>query len=135
MTIEQKLKELIVSRYGSMVNFSRATGIANSTLATILKRGINKANINNIFLICKELGISATALSDGEIKKAEENPKKYEYIDLQEKIDQMRKEIYSTTIYTLDGQVVSFDQLNFILDGVQFCIDSIAKFNGRKKDN
>ena len=72
MTIEQKIKKLIVEKYGSMTAFSKEVGIANSTLSTILSRGINKAGINNIFKICKALDISADALATGEIQKQEE---------------------------------------------------------------
>ena len=51
MTTEDKLKDLILSKYGSMINFSSQIGMANSTLATIMKNGIHKANVTNIMVI------------------------------------------------------------------------------------
>ena len=67
MNIEERLKTLIVERYGNMLNFSNKIGMANSTLATIMKKGIHNANVSNIIKICKELGISADALANDEI--------------------------------------------------------------------
>ena len=67
MKVEDELKDMIVERYGSAVNFSSEIGMANSTLATILKKGVMNSSITNIFKICDALGISADALAVGEI--------------------------------------------------------------------
>lgn len=42
---EQKLKELIISKYGSLNKFCEAINMPWTTLDSILKRGISKANI------------------------------------------------------------------------------------------
>ena len=67
MTIEEKLKDLILNRYGSVVRFSEDTGLSNSTVATILTRGIHNASIGNVLKICKTLGISADELAHDRI--------------------------------------------------------------------
>ena len=67
MTIESQLKELIVERYDTVVNFSKVVGIKNSTVAAILSRGVNNSTVDNVIKICNELHISADALADGKI--------------------------------------------------------------------
>ena len=67
MTTEEKLKELILSRYQSIREFTIAIDIAYSTFDTIMKRGIRNANVSNVIKICNALHISADALADGEI--------------------------------------------------------------------
>ena len=45
---EQKLKELIISKYGSLNKFCEAINMPWTTLDSILKRGISKANITKV---------------------------------------------------------------------------------------
>lgn len=65
--VETKLKELILSRYGTLAKFCEKIGIPWSTLDSILKRGVEKANISNILKITKELDLDVEALARGEI--------------------------------------------------------------------
>lgn len=67
MSVEVELKELILERYKSLRDFTIKIDMPYSTLDTILKRGVNKANVVNIITICKELGIDAESLSEGKI--------------------------------------------------------------------
>lgn len=62
--IENKLKDIIVERYGSISYFSKKIGLPYSTVDTILKRGIGKANVLNVIKICNELGFSVDSLKD-----------------------------------------------------------------------
>lgn len=67
-TIENKLKELILTKYKSLREFTLKIGMPYSTFDTILKRGVDKANIINILKICNELNISADRLANGIIE-------------------------------------------------------------------
>lgn len=60
MTTEDKLKEFIVMKYGSLFNFSKVIGFPHSTLVSILKRGVQ----NNIGILCTALHISVDALAE-----------------------------------------------------------------------
>lgn len=66
--IEKEIKNLIIERYGSLVAFSEKAGLPNSTIDSILRRGIGKANVENVMLMCKELQISIDALRHNVIK-------------------------------------------------------------------
>ena len=76
MTIEDELRLLIVTKYGTLTNFGKKIGMSQSTLSTIFKRGIQKTSITRIFKICDELGISADALAEGKIINKEDYGKK-----------------------------------------------------------
>ena len=67
MTIEDKLHDLILSRYHSVREFTIAIDMPYTTMHSIFKRGIGNSSVTNIIKICKALGISADALADGEI--------------------------------------------------------------------
>lgn len=68
MTIEEELKDYILSRFQSLSEFCNIADVPNSTLSSILTRGLDSANVGNIIKICKTLNISADALADGKIE-------------------------------------------------------------------
>ena len=47
-SIEHELKELILKRYGSLSEFCKKIDLPWTTLDSILKRGVDKANIRNV---------------------------------------------------------------------------------------
>ena len=67
MTIEQKLKDLILKRYHSIREFTIAIDIPYTTMDSIFRRGIGNSSVTNVIKICKALRISVDALADGEI--------------------------------------------------------------------
>ena len=67
--LESKIKELIISRYGSLKKFSEKINMPWTTLDSILKRGIANSNITNVLKITRELG-----LDDGELLFASNEP-------------------------------------------------------------
>lgn len=67
MTTEEKLKEYILQKYGTIKRFSAIAGIPNGTMANILRRGIMNSSVDNIIAICRTLEISVDELADGRI--------------------------------------------------------------------
>ena len=67
MTIEERLKDLITAKYGSLRKFSEECEMPYGTVDAIIRRGINKANVQNIIKMCNVLEISTDALADGKI--------------------------------------------------------------------
>lgn len=68
MTVEERLKAFILTRYPNVKAFSKAAGISNTTFASILKRGIENSGVQRILYICRFLKIDADKLVDnGEI--------------------------------------------------------------------
>jgi len=71
--VEMELKDLILKRYGSLSEFCKKIGIPWTTLDSILKRGVEKANIKNILKITTELGIDVESLAAGKIVSSSSN--------------------------------------------------------------
>ncbi len=67
MTTEEQLRDLMIKKSGSVNRFAQEVGISQSTIFSILSRGINKANIESIITICRALSISADELAEGRI--------------------------------------------------------------------
>ena len=67
MHIENQLKQLILSKYSSLKAFSDYVGISNSTVDSIIKRGVKNANIANVITICRALNRDVDELANGNI--------------------------------------------------------------------
>lgn len=74
MAIEEQLKDVILSQYKSCREFCLVHKIPTSTLASIFKRGINRASVDVIINICSALNIDVNALCDGKIKYLQQYP-------------------------------------------------------------
>lgn len=62
--MEEQIKKLIIEKYGSIRNFSDKIGLPNSTVVSILDRGIKNSNITNVMKMCKALNLSVDNLVD-----------------------------------------------------------------------
>lgn len=70
MSTEEKLKDLILSKYKSVREFTITVDIPYTTLDSIFKRGIGNSSVSTILKICNALHIKADALANGEIEPA-----------------------------------------------------------------
>lgn len=67
ITVEEKLKNLILSQYQSFREFTSYAGIANTTFDSMMRRGIRNSNVTSVIKVCNALHISADALAEGKI--------------------------------------------------------------------
>lgn len=56
--LEEKIKELIIEKYGSVRQFALKIDVPYTTIDSILKRGIDNSNVSNVIKMCKALHIS-----------------------------------------------------------------------------
>ena len=56
--LEEKIKNLIIEKYGSIRQFAIKIDIPYTTIDSILKRGIDNSNVSNVLKMCKALDIS-----------------------------------------------------------------------------
>lgn len=56
--LEEKIKDLIIEKYGSVRQFALKIDVPYTTIDSILKRGIDNSNVSNVIKMCKALGIS-----------------------------------------------------------------------------
>ena len=73
MQAEERIKELIVATYGKVRAFATESGISYTTVRSILERGVMNAKAENVFKMCRLLGISPDTLADW---KLEDSPTK-----------------------------------------------------------
>lgn len=62
--LEDRLKELIIEKYGSVRQFAFKIDIPYTTVDSILKRGLDNSNVGNVIKMCKALDISIDTLLD-----------------------------------------------------------------------
>ena len=101
MSIEEQLKALILSRCKSVKSFAEAAGVPNSTVDTMLKKSVLKAEIGNVIKICKFLGISADGLGEGKIVAREQielTPAEVELIKSYRKLDVVSQRVVETVV-------------------------------------
>lgn len=132
MTTEEKLKEYILTRYNSIREFAQIAEVSNSTLDSILKRGVNNSNLTNIKKICKTLGISVDELAEGRITPIVPGSIGYhlvnENIDI-EVSDFLRDTKSSLELYKrfmLNGKPIDKESLSTIIKAIEIGED-IAK--------
>ena len=67
-TIEEQLKEIILTQYGDMKSFAIKAGMPNSTLSSMLQRGILNTTIGKVIRLSDTLQISVDGLVEGKIE-------------------------------------------------------------------
>lgn len=105
--LENKIKKMIISRYGSLSSFCEKIELPYSTVDSILKRGLAKANVLNVIIICDELGISIDSLKQGiikpiETKKTTREDVMFQFKSLLDKDNKLSEQQKQHLINTLD---------------------------------
>lgn len=130
MTIEEKLKDYILSNYKSLRNFVNSSGIdlPYSTIDGMLKRGIGNATIDNVLKICKTLNISADELANNRIVPINTTIQSRSYMtDIDKIIEYTKRNIHEYNDLTIDGQSMSENEIEMLLDGLDIAIGIIKR--------
>ena len=127
MTIEDKLKGMIIDEYGSMIEFSKQIDMPNPTLSSILTRGIKKASISNIIKICKALQISADELANDRIVHVSHDHPHLFLNDIVKMIDFMRDNPEQYSDLEIDSILLSEDELEMLLNGMSMAVGFIRE--------
>ncbi len=132
MTIEEKLKELILSKYGTVKDFAHLTDLPYGTVDTILRRGIHKASVTNIIKICQTLGISADELAKDKIvsfdKKVINRSHMTEMLDI---VVYAKRNINEFNDLTIDGKLMTRNEIEMLIDAVDVTIRFIKRHRER----
>ena len=131
MTLEEKLKELILIRYDSVREFGKIVDIPNSTLISIFKRGVDNASVSNIIKICKELKISVDELAEGRITPNIPTNIVGEMIEVKEIISDTKQQLLYGYDLTLDGEKIDQDSLNVIIDSLEIGLEMANKTHNK----
>lgn len=125
MTVEDRIKSIILERYGSVSEFTKTIGMANSTFATIMKNGLRKANVSNVIKICKELNISADELVHDRIAHVGQIAQSQ--TDIESIIASAKIDILSASDLTLGGTSLSDDERQTIIDALELSVELIKR--------
>ena len=140
MTVEERLKDLIIRQYGTMKDFTDHIGIPNSTFANILRRGVQNANVLTIIKICQALGISTDDLAEGRIVPV--NRPVSEPTSIEDIIEDTKQKLLNGGNLTLDGQPASANDIYAIISALEVSLEvgkkhslMAAKKEMKKKDD
>ena len=125
MTVEERLKDLILKQYGTMKNFTDHIGVPNSTFANILRRGVQNANVVTIIKICQALGISTDDLAEGRIvvlNRSEKAPTKIE--DL---FDELKRHLLNADNLTLADLPATAEEIMLLVNNLDVSLEVIKK--------
>lgn len=93
--LEEELKQMILERYKSIREFTNVIDMPYSTIDSVLKRGINKASINTVIRICRELKIDTEKLAGGTIESTQKPNTLAAHFDgteyTEEELDEIRR--------------------------------------------
>ena len=120
VSTEDKLKELILTKYDSIKAFSDTIGLPNSTVVSILNRGVLNAKVENIITICNALNISADALAEGKIVV---ETKSQEVTDI---LAQVKQQLLNNEGLMFNGKPADQESITSILNAMEIGME-IAK--------
>ena len=118
MTIEDKLKDYILTRYKSVREFSQVANLPNSTVKSVLSRGVNNSSLSVVIKICNTLHLSADALANGEIKAREDIYTK-PITDVKIILDDTKNKLKHTNHLTIDGNEVDIEIIDPLLESLE----------------
>ena len=134
MSIEERLKQLILQKYGTMREFSKQIGMSQSTFSTIMNRGIHKASIGNIIKICKALQISADELANNRIVPIKKEQSSHVFFsDIPEMLEYMRINRNEFSDLTIDNKPLSDLEYDTVLNCLTLSIEFVRDLREKRK--
>lgn len=128
MTIEEKLKEKIITEYKNLKNFTDKTGLKYTTVDSMLKRGIRNSNIQNVINLCEVLHISVDELVKGNIVPVSHE---MDAVDLMHLLE--LSEYHLRNQATLDGKPLSESEVDFITGSLDLIVEQVRKNRNRAR--
>lgn len=132
MTIEEELKNLILSRFKSLREFTIYYDIPYSTVNSILKRGVENSSVSNVIKICQALSISTDELAEGRIVPSEDiNGADVPIIEVSNIVELYKYRAKNSDSMILDGKPLTPDEAQTFIDGLDIIVTLIRKKRGK----
>lgn len=131
MSAEQQLKNLILSRYRSIREFTIAVDIPYTTIDSIFRRGIDNSSVTTVIRVCKALGISADELAEGRITPTRNYraDRRDNSREIREQLNRFKMELASMGDLTLEGEPVDEGTLEAIAQGIDVSYETVVRYN------
>lgn len=127
MTIENKLKNYIMTRYSSLREFTIESDIPYSTVNAILKRGIANSSLSNVSKICKALNISLDELEHNRVVPLYKPDNSEESIELSNIVQFYKFKLQKLEDITLDDRPLTDNEKYFIMDSLEIMLEQIRR--------
>lgn len=131
MTIEEKVKDLIITKYKSVRKFTQYADMPYTTLNTMFKRGITNSTLSNVLKLCEALQISADDLAEGRIVPVGEAVPKNSITDVDTILAYTRRNVQEYTDLTIGGEALTQSELEVLLDALEVAVQIIKRHRGR----
>lgn len=129
MSTEEKLKELILSKYKSIREFIQEIDMPYTTIDSMFRRGIGNSSVSNVIKICKALGISADALADGDILFVKTRTPGENTIEINDVLEDTKDLLSGDGAITLDGVPIERAGIESIIDAMEVVVEIAKKKN------
>lgn len=123
MTVEERLREYIISRFGTVKDFASKCGLPYGTVITILRRGIANSTLNNVLVMCKALGISADELSNGRIVLLSDAEQPSDSGDIVSAV----RTLIATGNYSIGGKPLTSEDTETIINALEIASSMIKR--------
>lgn len=120
MTLEDSLKDLILSRYHSIREFTTLIDLPYTTLDSMFRRGVENSSIVNVSKVCKALGISMDALANGKIEPIRKSPPNLvnDWIEVDDILDHTKDVLIHHGGVTIDGKPIGVNAVDSIIEAM-----------------
>lgn len=137
MTIEDQLKNLILSRYRSIREFTITIDMPYTTIDSIFRRGIGNSSVTNVIKICKALGISADELAEGRIVPVSHRATERRGAprEIHEFLNRFKMELATMENLTLEGEPVDENTREAIAQGIEVSYETVRRYNKNHNKN
>ena len=127
MTIEEKLKEMILAEFKTVQGFADKAGMKYQTAVSILKRGIDKASVQNIIKLCNTLGISVDELAKGRIIPANADNRLNPLTNLESIIDIAKRNYADYATMTIDNQPITENEFYTLIESLELGVSLVKR--------
>ena len=135
MTIEEKLKDLILSKYKSVREFTIAIDMPYTTIDSIFRRGVGNSSVSNVIKICKALGISADELADGKIVSVQNHIIPGDLSEIKDILSDTKARLIHHDNLTFNGDPVNDDTIDAIVHGIDVSLELAKRRNKNHNKN
>ena len=132
LTVEERLRQLIFSRFKSLKQFCAESGLNYSTVYAILDRGVANAGLQNVFKMCDALGISADSLANGEIAEKDTVASKTK-VKADAIVKILKENLHQRFELTIKGVPLTDDEIQTLLDALEIAV-GIVKRNRERNE-
>lgn len=131
MTIEDRVKALILEKYETMKDFSKRTGIPQSTLVGILSRGLKNSNAGSVLTIARALGISADELAADRITPVGSETVRKPVTDVRDLLAFVKVQCTVYNALTIDGEPLTQEDIEIVTASLDIVTGILSKRHGK----